>query len=154
MRVLVKRQKISREWYWNSKHIRNVYCSNASICANPWDTTVYIHTIYVMYSVECRARKIGRSLPPSRVLAKQLCKKKRLTLFSCFFTPFCVSLPHCSLADKTKSKRLYRLGENKSFIRTLVGTLSRCPAVVAKERFRCFPRYYSLSQKSFHVLLP
>lgn len=42
----------------------------------------------------------------------------------------CCYRRHCSsgggsLADKTKSKRLYRLGENKSFIRTLVGTLTR-----------------------------
>lgn len=125
-----------------------MFIAQTRVCGNPWDTTIY-NTVHLE---ECWTRKIEKkpSLcalpdppPPATTCApsfvKQLCKKNRLTLFFVFFFYPILHRYHrrYSLADKTKSKRLYRLGKNKSFIRTLVGTLSRCPAV-AKEHFGAF----------------
>jgi len=131
--------------YWNSKHIRNVYCSNASMWKPVGHYNIQYCALGGMLDEKDRKKPSWCAFPDPRAtmcalsFVKQLCKKNRLTLFFLYFFYPILHRRHrrYSLADKTKSKRLYRLGKNKSFIRTLVGTLSRCP-VVAKEHFGAF----------------
>jgi len=120
-----------------------MFIAQTRVCGNPWDTTIY----NIVHLEECWMRKIEKtflvctSRPRATTCAlsfvKQLCKKNLVTFFFLYFFYPILHRRRYSLADKTKSKRLYRLGKNKSFIRTLVGTLSRCPAV-SKEHFGAF----------------
>jgi len=120
---------------------------------------IYTVRPYAADPEECRTKKIEKKpyvcaypYPWATTCSSSLensCVRKIVRILFSFFLPvllcrvhiyICVCVyararvysnrrRHGLAADKTKSKRLYRLGENKSFVRTLVGTLSCCPVV-------------------------